>query len=187
MDIYEQCPTMQDDRYLARPLKPGDAFDLFPVYSDVAALPFFNSDNCDGDNFHYATITRMQEAVDFWIGAYLKGWFVRWSIVDKATGALIGTIEMCRRRADDAFDDVVLRVDVSSKYERAGHLASLLRVALQGAPYFGAPRVILKVPVYAIERAKAATAVGFKPSDGLLVGKDGYAYKDYWELRASNR
>lgn len=31
-----------------------DTDDLSEVYSDKNALPFFNSDNCDGDNFYYA-------------------------------------------------------------------------------------------------------------------------------------
>ena len=60
-----------------------DSEDLLEVYSDKNALPFFNSDNCHGDNFYYQTIERMNEAIDFWLDSYENKWFVRWTIIDK--------------------------------------------------------------------------------------------------------
>ena len=45
-----------------------DVSDLLKAYGDKQALPFFNSDNCDGNNFYYPTIERMEKC------AYLFGW-----------------------------------------------------------------------------------------------------------------
>ena len=55
MNIYEKCPEFESERFLIRLLRDKDCDDLLKVYSDKKALPFFNSDNCDGDNFYYAT------------------------------------------------------------------------------------------------------------------------------------
>ena len=51
MSVYENCPVLENEKYVLRFVKKDDASDLLKVYSDKHALPFFNSDNCDGDNF----------------------------------------------------------------------------------------------------------------------------------------
>ena len=55
MNIYGSCPTFESERFIARLLRAEDRDDLLRVYGDKKALPFFNSDNCNGDNFYYAT------------------------------------------------------------------------------------------------------------------------------------
>lgn len=65
MNIYEKCPEFESERFLIRQLYDKDCDDLLKVYSDKKALPFFNSDNCDGDNFYYATKEKMAEAISF--------------------------------------------------------------------------------------------------------------------------
>ncbi len=51
MDIYENVPVVENERWKVRFLEDSDAADLFAVYSDLNALPFFNGDNCR-DNFY---------------------------------------------------------------------------------------------------------------------------------------
>ena len=115
MNIYESCPVLESEKYIIRLFKDEDCDDLLKVYSDRNALPFFNSDNCDGDNFYYSTKERMSEAIGFWHMSYENGWFVRLSIVDKATTSIIGTVELCLRVSDDKFNNMgILRVDVRS-------------------------------------------------------------------------
>ena len=63
MRIYDKFPTFENDELLLRPVGKEDCTDLLAVYSDKNALPFFNSDNCDGDNFYYPTIERMNDAL----------------------------------------------------------------------------------------------------------------------------
>lgn len=46
IDVYEQIPVMESEKFLLREIKDGDAEDLLRVYSDKDAVPLFNSDNC---------------------------------------------------------------------------------------------------------------------------------------------
>lgn len=71
--------------------------DMLKVYSDQLAVPFFYSDNCHGDIFHYVTIEQMKDAILFWIMENERKGFVRWSIIDKEKNIVIGTIELFHR------------------------------------------------------------------------------------------
>ena len=51
MDVYEKCRSLKSDRFLLLLVRQEDAEDFLHVYSDRNTLPFFNSDNCHGDNF----------------------------------------------------------------------------------------------------------------------------------------
>ena len=64
-DIYTSVPTFENDNFILRFVQKDDANDLLAVYSDKNALPFFNSDNCHGDNFYYTTLDRYAYK-DYW-------------------------------------------------------------------------------------------------------------------------
>lgn len=182
MNIYETCPILESEKYLLRFIENEDCDDLLKVYSDKNALPFFNSDNCDGDNFYYATKERMFEAMSFWTMAYQNGWFARLSIVDKALSAVIGTVELCIRSSEDDFNNMgILRVDVRSDYETENKLYALFSlITPKVEKMLGCKGVITKTPIYAVERIKAIQKAGFTKSKHLLIGKTGYAYDGYW-------
>lgn len=184
MNIYEKCPEFESERFLIRQLYDKDCDDLLKVYSDKNALPFFNSDNCVGDNFYYATKERMAEAIDFWHTSYKNGWFVRRSVVDKATSNVIGTIELCLRVSQDKFNNmVILRVDVRSDYEKEDVLCDIFSlVTPKLAEMLKCKGVLTKAPIYAIERIKAISKAGFTKSEHSLIGKTGYAYDGYWTI-----
>lgn len=115
MNIYETCPTLESEKFVIRLFKDEDVDDLLKVYSD----------NCDGDNFYYSTKERMTDAIGFWHMAYENGWFVRMSIVDKAVEAVIGTVELCVRVSEDAFDNMgILRVDRVKAIQKVGFTKS---------------------------------------------------------------
>ena len=99
-DVYKSCPAFENDRFLLRFSQLDDASDLVNVYSDKNALPFFNSDNCHGDNFYYQNEERMREAIEFWLSSYSSKWFVRWTIIDKEAHKAIGSIEVFHRSAN---------------------------------------------------------------------------------------
>lgn len=187
-NVYEKCPIFENDTYLLRLTQEEDAKDLLEVYSDKNALPFFNSDNCHGDNFYYPTRERMQEAVAFWITAYEKRWFVRLTIIEKAANKAIGTMELFHRDAEDAFDGVgVLRLDVGSDYEKEEILQEMIALVLPSAfELFYCEEIITKAPIYAVERINAIKKLGFSKADRLMIGAaDGYAYDGYWVLKKS--
>lgn len=175
---------LENESFLLRQVEVGDCDDLLRVYSDKNALPFFNSDNCDGDNFYYATGERMAEALAFWAEAYQKGWFTRLSIVDKSALNVIGTVELCLRVSEDEFDHMgILRIDVRSDYEREEVLYDILSLTAPRIPeLLGCRGVITKAPLYAVERIKALQKAGFTKSDRFLIGKTGYAYDGYWVM-----
>ena len=117
MNIYENCPILENENYVIRLFSSDDLEDLLKVYSDKNALPFFNSDNCHGDNFFYDTTEKMQKALEFWKMSYENGWFVRFSICDKKSATVIGTAELCVRESDDVFNNAwILRIDVRSDF-----------------------------------------------------------------------
>ena len=76
MDVYETCPILKSKHFTLRLVERGDAPALLKVYSDEKAVPLFNSDNCHGDDFHYTTLERMLQAVDFWLDSYKHRYFV---------------------------------------------------------------------------------------------------------------
>ena len=184
MSIYETCPVLESDNFLVRLVRNEDCDALLKVYSDKNALPFFNSDNCDGDNFYYRTKERMKEAVDFWSASYENGWFARLSIVDKAASDIIGTIELCLRVSEDEFNNMgILRVDVRSDYEKEEKLFEIITLITPCIPQLlGCTGIITKAPIYAVERIKAIQNAGFFKSEHLLIGKTGYAYDGYWTM-----
>lgn len=186
MNIYEECPRFENENFLLRFIEKEDCADLLEVYSDKNALPFFNSDNCDGDNFYYATKERMIDALNFWKMAYENKWFVRWAIVDKSTSKAIGTIELCYRVSEDAFNGTgILRVDVKSDYEKEDMLFNIISLITPPAfEMFECHEIITKAPIYAIERINAIQQFGFTKSEHFLIGtNDGYAYNGYWTIK----
>ncbi len=184
MDFFRTCPTFESERFVFRPVRDEDRDDLLKVYGDKNALPFFNSDNCSGDNFYYPTKERMSEAIGFWKTAYDNGWFARLSVVDKSVSRVIGTVELCLRVSEDRFDHMgILRVDVRSDYEREDPLYeifSLITPKLEEMP--GCRGVLTKAPIYAVERINAVRKAGFHKSEHLLIGNNGYAYDGYWTV-----
>ena len=184
-DPYEKCPVPENDRYLLRLVEEADAPDLLLVYSDEQAVPFFNSDNCGGDDFHYTTIERMRQAIKFWLWEYRRRGFVRWTVIDKTSQRAIGTVELFNRRAEDFFNNCgLLRLDLRSDYERAECIAAILSLITRPAfAWFDCRILATKVPCFASERKVAVEALGFTASDEKLIGgHDRRVYTDYYVL-----
>ena len=184
MSIYEKCSIIEDDNYLFRLFNHNDLDDLLKIYSDKKALPYFNSDNCDGDNFYYATKEEMAKALDFWKMSYENRWFTRLTIIDKKQDIIIGTIELCLRVSDDEFNNkTILRVDVNSDNEKEDVLFCIFSLI---TPYIndllGSEGIITKAPIYAIDRIEALKKVGYTKSKYFLKGKNNVLYGDYWVI-----
>lgn len=71
-DVYQDCPVFDDGNYCLLLAAEDDAEDLLKVYSDEKSVPFFNSDNCGADDFHYTSLEKMKEAVSYWLWEYEK-------------------------------------------------------------------------------------------------------------------
>lgn len=185
MDVYESCPVIREKQVTLRKLTPDDLPQLLKVYSDEKAVPLFNSDNCDGDDFHYTTPERMRQAIDFWEYSYRERYFVRFTVVDNSSGEAVGTVEMFNRGrfsadelpdSSDTGEHGVLRVDLRSDHETAETLSDLLRAAETFYDAFGVKYILTKARPEAVERVSALLKAGYRPWKGLVAGK----FADYY-------
>lgn len=185
MNIYANCPILESETFMLKLVEEADCDELLKVYSDKNALPFFNSDNCNGDNFYYASKERMVEAFRFWDLSYKNGWFARLAIVNKKLTEVIGTVELCLRVSEDAFNDMaILRVDVGSDYEKENVLYEIVTLVTSHiSEMLECDGMITKAPIYAVERIAALKKAGFTKSEHLLIAHNGYAYDGYWILK----
>ena len=119
MDVFTVCPEYETEHFKIRKLETGDAEGLFSCYSDPEAARYFNGDCC-GDDFYYTDKEKFRECVEYWLSRYEARDFVRWSIFDKGTGLLVGTIEVCPslKYAVDGKMMGILRIDLKSEYEQ---------------------------------------------------------------------
>ena len=183
-DVYKKCPAFENERFILRFTELSDCDDLLKVYSDIKAVPFFNSDNCGGDDFHYTTRERITEAIKYWHWEYRRKGFVRWSVIDRISNKAIGTIELFRRKADDFFTDCgLLRLDLRSDYEKSDIIETILSLITSPTfAMFNCNKIATKAVKAAEERRKALENCGFVISNESLIGHDGTQYSDYYVM-----
>ena len=131
MDVFTVCPEYETEHFKIRKLEAGDVEGLFPCYSDPEAARYFNGDCC-GDDFYYTDKDKFRKCVEYWLSRYEARDFVRWSVLDKETGLLIGTLEVCPslKYAVDGRKMGILRIDLKSEYERWPVLKELMDVLI---------------------------------------------------------
>ncbi len=184
IDVYKNCPVYEDEYYLLRLISKEDKADLLKVYSDEKSLPFFNCDNCGGDDFHYTTENRMEQAIEFWLWEYERQGFVRWTIVSKVTNEAIGTIELFNRKSKDYFNNcALLRLDIRSDYEISSEIVKILKLIIEPTfILFHCDKIATKAIASAVERISALKKLGFMYSEEKLIGHDGTEYGSYFVL-----
>jgi len=184
IDVYEQVPAMESERFLLREIDEAkDAEDLLKVYSDEAAVPLFNSDNCV-NGFHYVTIKEMKDTIEFWKKEYEKGYYVRWAVIDKSLNQAIGTIELFNRKASDYFNNCgLLRLDLRSDYEKQDDIEDILAIIVpETKELFACDKIATKAIPIAKERIKALKNTGFRLSEEVVIGHDGTEYGSYYVM-----
>lgn len=188
-NVYEECPTLENESFKLRLVEMADAPDLLKVYSDEKAVPFFNSDNCDGDDFYYRTLERMEKGIEFWLWAYKDKGFVRWSILDKASNEAVGTIELFHRDSEDYFNHCgLLRLDLRSDYERKDRIVEILSLIMEQAyDLFDCTMLATKAIPSALERRMALETLEYQETGEMLVSPKGIKYGDYWSCHAPER
>jgi hypothetical protein len=176
-DIYEKCPIYRNKYITLRQTNIEDAQELLKCYSDEKAVTFFNSDNCHGDNFHYTTIERMKEAIDFWKFSYENKYFVRWTVILNDTDEKVGTIEMFHRTADDEFNHYgILRIDLQSNYEKHPIIDEILEIVYKNFyEEFDVKAILTKAILSASERISSLVEKGYQP-----INKKFMIYDDYF-------
>ncbi|GAA0180930.1 hypothetical protein SH2C18_35400 [Clostridium sediminicola] len=175
-DVYEECPMYKNKLITLRQTGLEDTQELLKCYSDEKAVPFFNSDNCNGDNFHYTTIERMKQAIDFWNFSYKSKHFVRWTVILNDTKEKIGTIEMFHRIADDEFNHYgVLRIDLQSNYETQPIIDEVLGIVNENFyKAFDVKAILTKAISDATERIGSLVQKGYQSMDKKFMTYDDY-------------
>lgn len=95
--------------------------------------------------------------MEYWLSCYEARDFVRWSVLDKGSGLLIGTIEVCPslKYAVDGRQMGILRIDLKSEYEQWPVLKELMDVLVCHIyEDFEVASVIMKIQKDARERQK---------------------------------
>jgi RimJ/RimL family protein N-acetyltransferase len=181
IDVYEQIPVMESDKFLLREIEDTDAEDLLKVYSDKVAVPLFNSDNCV-NGFYYVSLEKMKDTIAFWKREYRSRYYVRWAIIDKKANCAIGTIELFNRKAKDYFNNCgLLRLDLRSDYEKQGIIEDILGIIIPEAKeMFSCEMIATKAISIAKERISALEHMGFCLSEEALIGHDGTKYDSYY-------
>jgi hypothetical protein len=114
-DVYTYCPEYSKGLVTLRKTTPEDIGELLKCYSDEKAVPLFNSDNCNGDSFHYTTPEQLLRTMDLWEYSYNTRRFVRWTVSANDTGDKIGTVEMFHSGTDAELGGTVfLRIDYAA-------------------------------------------------------------------------
>ena len=180
--VYENCPQFENQKYFLRLVTEDDCKDLLKVYSDEKAVMFSNNDNCGGDDFHYTTESRMDEAIKYWLWEYSRQGFVRWSIIDKGINEAIGTIELFHRDSNDYFTNCgLLRLDLRSDYENATDIQNILSLIIEPTfELFDCDKIATKAIPEAKERIKALLSMEFVFSKEKLIGHNETKYGDYY-------
>lgn len=175
-DVYQKCPMLSNEIVTIRLISADDAEELLNCYSDPAAVPFFNSDNCHGDNFYYTSLEQMKKAVEFWQYSYKSRWFVRMIIILNETNEKIGTIEMFNRDAESVYGSHgILRIDLMSKYENENIISAVLN--LTDKHFFDAFYVnciLTKAVPEAKQRITALKANQYSEAKDFEVGENYY-------------
>lgn len=179
LSVYQSCPIYFGNKISLKQTQKSDANDLLKCYSDERAVPFFNSDNCHGDDFFYTSIERMEQAIDFWNYSYKEKYFVRWSVVINSTQEVVGTIEMFHRIAEDEFNHYgVLRIDLQSFYEKYDIINDILIIANQHFyDDFEVKYILTKAIPSANERIKALIKNEYSPINKKVNGYADYYFK----------
>ena len=175
-DIYKEYPIYKTEVLTLRLTSLEDGQELLKCYSDKKAVPLFNSDNCQGDDFYYTTIERMIEAIDFWKYSYEHRYFVRLTVILNKSKEKIGTIEMFKREAEDEFNHFgLLRIDLQNKYEKKQFIDEILQVANENFYNdFEVQAILTKAILNATERIFSLKSKGYGPINKKFMGYDDY-------------
>lgn len=175
-NIYQNRPLFSNSLLTLRLTSDEDAEELLNCYSDEAAVPLFNSDNCHGDDFHYTTLDRMKQAIIFWKESYDAGWFVRLTVILNDTGEKIGTVEMFNRDTPSVYGSHgILRIDLMSRYEREDIISAILELADRYFyDAFGVDCILTKAIPGATNRIAALGTNGYTNAKDFEVGPHYY-------------
>lgn len=176
----------ENNRYRIRIVREKDLIDLFNIYSNKENIIYLNKDDCNGDDFYYESIDKLEKKYLFWKEAYKNKWFVRYSIIDKVNKKVIGMLELMPIKSYDSFNESILfRLDLLLKYEKEEFISEIITLCkkniLKNCKY---RKIIIKCDPKMNERYNSLISLKFKQSKRLYIGaEDNKQYKNYYVLK----
>jgi len=170
---YVNCPEFDTDNFHLRQVRMEDAEELLCFYGDLSEWMFFGNAMSNGIfSSRHATVEEMKKCVAFWHDEYRNKYYIRFSVIDKATEKAIGTIEIF-----DNPGDSYLHIDLSVQYETQPYISELLTFADQELfKIFSIKNLLIQAVPAAKERIAALQAYGYQPYK-CKAGGDHYYMK----------
>jgi len=172
---YVKCPEFDTEHFHLRQVREDDAEELLCFYGDLSKWMFYGN-NMSNSIFagRYATIEEMKKCIRFWLDEYKNKVYVRFAVIDKATGKAVGTIEMFDNAGEGR---ACLHIDLSEPYETKEHISELLALADKDFfRIFGFKYLLIRAVPEANERIKAIESAGYKPFE-WKPGREHYYVK----------
>jgi RimJ/RimL family protein N-acetyltransferase len=166
IDPYVKCPEFDTEHFHLRQVCEDDAEDLLCFYGDLTGWIFYGNDWCNSIfSSSRPTVEEMRKCIRSWLEVYTNKFFIRLSVIDKATGKPIGTIEIFDKM-DSATCGAALQMDLSAPYETQAYFTELLTLADEEFfQLFGFKYLIVWATPDAKERTLALRSAGYKPFD----------------------
>ncbi len=156
----------ETEHFLLRQVREEDAPALMACYADPAAVARMNADNC-----LRGFLCRTEEDLRAYIAIWQSEDYARPAVIDKATGQVIGTLEIFGGETG------VLRVDLRSDYETPEALRELYTLAMEKFPAdFPMGAMVTKAPIEAPARRAVLAELGFSGPESFR------GYGDYYRL-----
>ncbi|MDQ0087267.1 RimJ/RimL family protein N-acetyltransferase [Paenibacillus anaericanus] len=178
---FETCPVYETEFMLFTLVKEEDAADLFECYTDPITKSHMNNDNCGGVwNIH--GIEPVLGAIRSWNKVFKEKFFIRWSITNKPTNKVIGTIEIApipntTRFLDGECKIGILRIDMISSCENESTFSEILNMVTNHFfDDFAIERILTKAEKIDTERVIALKNCKFSE----VPDKSIIPYQDYY-------
>jgi RimJ/RimL family protein N-acetyltransferase len=171
IDPFIHCPVFNTENFILRRTSLEDAGDLLLCYSDKAAVPYFNSDNCETD-FYFQTLDEMQGYINVWDREYSERVYVRFTVIDRKTKRAVGTMEFCpwSKSVEGYGKLAVLRIDLASGYETEPVITEILQLVSDYlCDLFDVENIFTKAVPEDKERIEALIHNGFTKLENNLI------------------
>ena len=111
-DPYAKCPEFDTEHFHLRQVRMEDAEELLCFYGDLSEWMFYgNAMSNSIFSSRHATVEEMKKCIAIWLDEYRNKYYIRFSIIDKATKKAIGTIEVFDNAGKD---ESYLHIDLSA-------------------------------------------------------------------------
>ena len=176
-----KVPIYETEHFMLRQVKMKDAADLVECYAHPTLAVQGSAHGCIVGPGGYGSKNKkeMRAFIRFWLKEYHKGWYVRWSVIDRRSGEVVGTIEGGGYGilAKDA-DGVMLMIDLVAPYETEVFVPELLRLIIDKFyTLFQASILVIYGMPGADVRLNALTAAGFVPVDWDVEDRENHYYR----------